>query len=66
MTTVQEIERAVDSLPEREYTRFRKWFLKRDWARWDREIGEDSKAGRLDFLKREAANARAEGRLKAL
>jgi hypothetical protein len=54
MTTVEELEMAVDALTQDEYSRFRNWFLDRDWEKWDQEIEEDAKAGRLDFLIREA------------
>ena len=50
MTNVQELERAVASLPEDEYGRFRRWFLEEDWKKWDRQVEADSASGRLDFL----------------
>lgn len=58
MTTVEELEMAVDALTQEEYSRFRSWFLERDWERWDHEIEEDARAGRLDFLIREAEELR--------
>jgi hypothetical protein len=58
MQTVEELEIAVDSLTQEEYSRFRRWFLDRDWEKWDREIEEDVKAGRLDFLVQEALEAK--------
>jgi len=54
MTTVQEIERAVSTLPETDYGQFRRWFLEEDWKKWDRQVETDSKAGKLDFLAKEA------------
>ena len=66
MTTVEELERAVDALTREEYSRFRRWFLDRDWEKWDWEIEEDSKAGRLDFLVREAAEAKNRKSLRDL
>jgi hypothetical protein len=50
MTKLEELERAIDSLPEEECRRFRRWFMEKDWERWDRQIAEDSRAGKLDFL----------------
>jgi hypothetical protein len=50
MTKVEQLEMAVTSLPEEEYVQFRRWFLERDWEKWDREIEADSMAGKLDFL----------------
>lgn len=66
MITVEELEIAVDSLTQEEYSRFRRWFLDRDWERWDHEIEEDAKAGRLDFLVREAVEARNRQKLRDL
>ena len=58
MMKVEELETAVDSLPEREYRRFRRWFLEKDWIKWEREIEDDSHAGRLDFFIEEAREAK--------
>jgi hypothetical protein len=57
---------AVDSLTPAEYSRFRRWFLERDWEKWDQEIEEDAAASRLDFLVREAAEARNSRKLRDL
>lgn len=38
MDSVREIEKAVTALPDADYGRFRRWFLKRDWEKWDREL----------------------------
>jgi len=64
MTKVEELEMAVASLPEDQYSEFRRWFLERDWENWDRQIEEDSKAGKLDFLVKEALEAKRTGKLK--
>ncbi len=53
MTKVEDIEMAVSALPENEYAQFRRWFLERDWDKWDRQIENDSASGKLDFLIRE-------------
>jgi hypothetical protein len=66
MTKLREIELAIDSLPEEEYGEFRRWFLERDWAKWDRQIEADSASGKLDFLIMEAQEAKAKGTLKPL
>ncbi len=54
MTHIEELKIAVDSLPGKEYRRFRRWFLEKDWEKWDKQIAEDSKSGMLDFLYQEA------------
>ena len=42
------------------------WFLEKDWERWDRQIVEDSRAGKLDFLIKEAFDAKKEKTLREL
>lgn len=66
MTKVEELERAVTSLTAEEYKEFRRWFLESDWAKWDAQIEEDSRAGKLDFLVREAFEAKKEEKLQEL
>ena len=66
MTKVEELERAVTSLPEEEYSQFRRWFLDRDWGTWDREIEADAACGKLDFLREEAAEAKRNNQLRDL
>ena len=66
MTKLEELERAVASLTAEEYHEFRRWFLERDWEQWDRQIEEDSRAGKLDFLVREAFEAKQQGKLEEL
>jgi hypothetical protein len=66
VTRVEELETAVLSLPEDEYRQFRQWLLDRDWESWDRQIEADSKAGKSDFLRNEAAEAKDARRLKNL
>jgi len=66
MTKIEELEKVVATLPEEEYSQFRKWFLDRDWERWDREIKEDSESGKLDFLVQEAIEAKKNRHLKDL
>jgi hypothetical protein len=54
VTRIEEIKNAVVSLPVTEYRKFRDWFMERDWEEWDKQIEADSKAGKLDFLIKEA------------
>lgn len=66
MSKLEELERAIDNLPEEEYRRFRNWFLEKDWESWDRQIAEDSRAGKLDFLVKEAIEAKKKNELREL
>ena len=66
MLTVKEIKDAIVSLSERDYAKLRDWLAERDEEAWDREIEEDSKAGRLDHLVKEALSEESEGKTKDL
>jgi len=66
MTRLEELALAIESLAENEYSQFRRWFLERDWEKWDREIEADSTSGKLDFLVKEAQDAKAKQTLKDL
>lgn len=66
MTKLEELETVIAKLPDEEYRQFRRWFLETDWKRWDREVEEDSRAGRLDFLMEEALLAKRKGTLRDL
>ena len=54
MTTVQEIEDAIEHLPCDQFSEIRDWIVEKDWEKWDAQIESDSKAGKLDFLVDEA------------
>ena len=58
MSKLKELQVAVDALPKEEYGRFRRWFLEGDWEKWDRQVEADSASGKLDFLVREAREAK--------
>ena len=64
MSTVLEIERAIEKLPAQDLTRLTKWILKRDNDQWDHQMDKDAAAGKLDFLIKEANTARKNGTLR--
>ena len=66
MKTVSEIQQAILELPKADYAQLSRWFYELDWERWDAEIAEDSRDGKLDFLMAEAAKAKADGTLREL
>jgi len=66
MPRVEEILSTIESLSSEEFAKLREWFYERDWERWDREIEQDSRCGKLDFLKKEALTEKADGKLKEL
>ena len=47
MTTVQEIETAVERLPEPDLGQFRAWFSNFDAKAWDRQFEEDAESGKV-------------------
>ena len=54
MSTLQDIERAVNQLLPEELAAFRAWFAEFDAKTWDRQFEEDVAASRLDGLADEA------------
>ena len=46
MTRIEQLEMAVSSLPQEEYIEFRRWFLDRDWEKWDRGFQAETAASR--------------------
>jgi len=66
MTQVEKIQVAIESLSLEDYARLKQWFLERDWEEWDKQIEVDSKAGKLDFLIKEALVEKAKGNLQEL
>ncbi len=54
MSTIHEIERAVERLGPDELAAFRAWFASYDGDAWDRQMEADVDAGRLDALAAEA------------
>jgi hypothetical protein len=57
MTKLEKIQESVESLSDKELWQLASWFDELRAQRWDRQIEEDARAGRLDkFL----AEARAE------
>jgi hypothetical protein len=66
MSKVDELKIEIEGLPEEEFTELVRWLSEKDWERWDKEIEADSEAGKLDFLIREALDAKAKRTLKNL
>lgn len=54
MSTVQEIEQAIERLPREELFQLTDWLSTRFSDQWDRQIEEDISAGLLDSLAAEA------------
>ena len=66
MLNVNEIKKAIESLPEKDFIQLRQWFSEKDWTKWDRQIEADVAAGKLDFLVKEALDEKRGRKLKDL
>lgn len=64
MAKVDELKTEIEKLPREDFNELIRWLSEKDWERWDKEIEADSKTGKLDFLVREALDAKAKGTLK--
>ncbi len=56
----------IESLLSEEFAEIFRWLSEKNWERWDKEIGADSQAGKLDFLVGEAVEEEASGNPKIL
>ncbi len=54
MTTVTEIKKAVQALPESQFDEFSSWFDGYEEKHWDRQIEHDQKSGPLRDLMEKA------------
>jgi len=54
MSTIEEIEKAVENLAPQELARFRAWFENFEAARFDEKIERGANSGKLDALAKQA------------
>ena len=66
MSKIDELKAEIESLPSEHIAEIFRWLAEKDWQKWDKEIEDDSRARKLDFLVREAREGRAKGKLKGL
>ena len=59
MSTLEEIEAAVQQLPPAKRDQFREWFLSFDASGWDQQMEDDMTTGKLDWLTNEASRKSA-------
>jgi len=64
--TVKEIKIAIEQLPDRDFIQLSSWFDEYENAKWDREIEEDQKHGKLDFLIKQALQEIENGEIAPL
>lgn len=66
MTKLEQIEKSVEALSKDELKQFAAWFSELQAERWDRQIEEDSAAGRLDELVAKARDEIKAGKTRSL
>ena len=66
MSTLEEIEAAVQQLPPAQRAEFRAWFQSFDATDWDHQMEDDINSGNLDWLADEAMSDRQKGRCSEL
>jgi preprotein translocase subunit SecA len=66
MTKLEQIEKSISALSDEELKALAVWFDELRWQRWDRQIEDDSNAGRLDALANEALADFRAGRTRPL
>jgi hypothetical protein len=54
MSSLEQIEAAILSLPQDEFQRLRQWFFDLDNRRWDEQLEQDITDGKLEALAEEA------------
>jgi hypothetical protein len=66
MSTLEEIEAAVQQLPPAKRAEFRAWFQSFDATDWDQQMEDDITSGSLDWLADEAMSDSQAGRCSEL
>ena len=64
MSTVEQIESAILTLPLEDFRRVAEWVAAEDERRWDEQLAVDVAAGRLEVLAAEARDDDAAGRTR--
>jgi hypothetical protein len=54
MSTLEQIEAAIEQLPREDFFRLHEWIQDRFDDAWDKQIEEDARSGRLDSVTQEA------------
>ena len=66
MTQVEHIQAEIESLSQEDFIRLREWFSEKDWSLWDKQLETDIAEEKLDFLIKEAMEAKYQGELQDL
>ena len=66
MSTLAEIEAAIEKLPPAKFRELRHWTAERDWQEWDAKIESDVAAGKFDELRKKVRADDAAGKCSEL
>ncbi|MBM4174810.1 MAG: hypothetical protein FJ213_01350 [Ignavibacteria bacterium] len=66
MTSVKEIESAIEKLAKDELAAFREWYEEFDAKLWDKQFEEDVSSGKLDVLANAALDDYRTGKCKEI
>ncbi len=66
MSTLLEIEAAIEKLPSTDFGTLRDWIAERDQQLWDKQLEADVTAGKLEKFAQEAIADYQAGRSRAL
>jgi len=66
MLNLYEIKKEIEQLPKEQFDDLRQWLVQKDWYNWERQIINDSKKGKLNFLIEEAMDEKDKGQLQGL
>jgi hypothetical protein len=66
MSSIREIEQAIERLSPQELSVLRQWFAERDAEEWDKKFETDVRDGKLESAAEQALQDLREGRCKDL
>jgi len=66
MTKLEKVLIDIEALSKDEFSQLRDWLLERDWEKWDSEVRNDARSGKLEFLEKEALDEGNSGSLTSL
>jgi hypothetical protein len=58
---VDELKAQIEQLPNEQLSEIFRWPSEKDWERWDAELESEAQTGKLEFLAKEAREAKAKG-----
>lgn len=66
MSTLIEIEKAIEGLPATEFRELHRWIAERDSNAWDEQIATDASVGKFDALRQRVREDYVAGNCKNL